>query len=179
MNVQIGTTYKTYLEGGPAYGPCNVTILDIYYVQPPTELPTEQNMMNLSNNEYQLMLDEYLLMCDEYEFSKGEKQIVVNIRELKGKKRSFYNLPIPLNWIDTKEIVNNGYQSDLNTFKARQRLAGYQALSKGSHGPNELGLVENILKSKNVNTFLTQSTHNRHLAILKMKQNKIEIELKK
>jgi len=68
---------------------------------------------------------------------------------------------------------------EVNTFRARQRLAGVKALSNGSHRPREKELIENILKNNNVKkTYLTQSTHNRHIAILKMKQNKIERELK-
>ena len=70
------------------------------------------------------------------------------------------------------------YNSELYTLKARQRLAGFQALSNGSHGPNDEQLVQKILNDKNLKNSLTQSTHKRHFAILKMKQNKIERELK-
>jgi len=118
--------------------------------------------------------------------SDDAMKLIKNESVIRFNRTAINNLDIPneaktelINTLNSSPFFNNGYQSDLNTLKARQRLAGYQALSKGSHGPNEKELIENILKNNNVKkTYLTQSTHNRHIAILKMKQNKIERELK-
>jgi len=119
QQVQIGKTYETSLERGPVSGLCYVTVLRIIDVLP----PTEQNKKNLSKNEYQSKLN-------MYKFSNGKQQIVVNIRELTGERRSFNNKTIPLSSIDTTLPTKQGGKEYINL----QSGGGKRVIRYGARG---------------------------------------------